>query len=388
MKNFNRRLFLKTSATGAAGMAFLANAKGTEAGSREKTANNDIIIRDLGKTGIKTPIVSMGCGRVDSPAVIKAALRIGINHFDTAYVYQKGNSEKILGETLKEYPRESYTVATKIKNPGTKEEFAKMFDESLERLQMDFVDILYLHSVKKREDVLDPDMIEALKEAKKSGKAKHIGVSTHRNEPEVIQAVIDSNFYEVVLTTLNFKQDHYQEIFEKMQLAKDKGIGFVAMKVMAGGFLDAEKIRKVNYKAALKWSLQNENVHTTIPSIVNLEQLQENASVLSDITLTQEELEDLDVASKETGLYCNGCKTCEDQCVKNLPIPDLMRSYMYAYGYHYSSKAKEVITNSNVAINPCRDCNQCTVQCVKGFNIAQRVTDVTKVLEISDELLA
>jgi predicted aldo/keto reductase-like oxidoreductase len=242
--------------------------------------------------------------------------------------------------------------------------------------------------VKKREDVLDPEMIEALKDAKTSGKARHIGVSTHRNEPEVIQAAIDSDFYEVVLTTLNFKQDHYQEIFEKMQLAKEKGIGFVAMKVMAGGFLDAEKLRKVNYKAALKWSLQDENIHTTIPSIVNLEQLQDNATVLSDITLTQKELEDLDIASKETGLYCNGCKTCEEQCTKNLPIPDLMRSYMYAYGYHYSSKAKEVITDSNVAINPCADCNQCTVECVKGFNIAQRVTDVTKVLEIPDELLA
>jgi predicted aldo/keto reductase-like oxidoreductase len=390
MKSINRRLFLKTSATSAAGMAFLSNARGSGEYDKksENFANENIIIRELGKTGIKTPVVSMGCGRVDSPAVIKAAMRLGINHFDTAHMYQKGNSETLLGKTLKDYPRDSFTIATKIKNPGTKEEFAKMFDESLKRLQMDFVDILYLHSVKKREDVLDPEMIEALKEAKESGKARHIGVSTHRNEPEVIQAAIDSNFYEVVLTTLNFKQDHYQEIFDKMSLAKEKGIGFIAMKVMAGGFLDAEKLRKVNYKAALKWSLQNENVHTTIPSIINLEQLQENASVLSDITLSPDELEDIDIASKETGLYCNGCRSCEEQCTKNLPIPDLMRSYMYAYGYHYSSKAKEVIASSNITYNPCSDCNQCTVQCVKDFNVAQRIKDVTKVLEIHDDLLA
>lgn len=390
MKNINRRLFLKTSTTGAAGMAFLTNTRGADL-TKESVGEHimeDIIIRDLGKTGIKTPVVSMGCGRVDSPAVIKAALRVGINHFDTAHGYQKGNSEKILGETLKEFPRDSYTIATKIKNPGTKEEFAKMFDESLERLQMDYVDILYLHSVKTRDDVLDPVMIESLKEAKKSGKAKHIGVSTHRNEPEVIQAVIDSNFYEIVLTSLNFKQDHYQEILEKMELAKEKGIGFVAMKVMAGGFLDREKLRKINYKAALKWALQNENVHTTIPSIINLEQLQDNATVLSDIKLSPEELNDLHMASKETGMFCNGCKACEEKCTKNLPVPDLMRSYMYAYGYHYSSKAKEVIEQSNIPNNPCSDCNQCTVQCVKGFDIAQRISDVSKVLEIPDELLA
>lgn len=390
MKQINRRFFLKTSATGAAGAAFLTKsiASNKPIDLAEAKLVDNILVRDLGKTGIQTPVVSMGCGRVDSPAVIKAALRVGINHFDTAYVYQKGNSEKILGETLKEFPRESFTIATKIKNPGTKEEFAEMFDESLKRLQMDYVDILYLHSVKSRDEVLDQEMMDALKAAKDSGKAKHIGVSTHRNEPEVIQAVIDSNFYEVVLTTLNFKQDHYQEIFEKMELAKEKGIGFVAMKVMAGGFLDKEKLRKVNYIAALKWALQNENVHTTIPSIINLEQLQENAAALSDIQLSAEEMKDLDMASKETGLFCSGCKSCEDQCVKNLPVPDLMRSYMYAFGYHYSSKAKDVIVQSNINSNPCFDCNQCTVQCIKGFDIASRITEVTKVLEIPDELLA
>ncbi len=235
---------------------------------------------------------------------------------------------------------------------------------------------------------MDPEMLDALKKAKSSGKAKHIGVSTHRNEPEVIQAAIDSNLYEVVLTSLNYKQDHHQEIFEKMELAKEKGIGFIAMKVMAGGYLDIEKIKHINFKAALKWTLQNENVHTAIPSILNLEQLQENAAVLTDIELTPEEMTDLKLASKETGLFCNGCQTCVSQCIKKLPIPDLMRSYMYAYGYHYSSKAKEVLMNLDITNDPCTDCNQCNVQCVKGFGIAQRIHDVSKVIQIPDELLA
>lgn len=390
MKTFNRRLFLKTSATGAAGMAILSKAKaGTDKMDKNIGSSlKDIIVRELGNTGIKIPIVSMGCGRVDSPAVIKAALRVGINHFDSANSYQKGNSEKILGETLKEFPRNSFIISTKIKNPGSKEEFSKLLDESLARLQMDYIDILYLHSVKTRDEALDPVMTEALKEAKQLGKAKHIGVSTHSNEPEVIQAAIDSNLYEVVLTSLNFKQDHFDDIFEKMELAKEKGIGFVAMKVMAGGFLDKEKQKPVNYKAALKWALQNENVHTTIPSILNLEQLQENASVLSDISLSADELDDLELASRETGLFCNGCRNCVSQCVKQLPIPDIMRSYMYAFGYHYSSKAKDVMLNSGITSNPCSDCNTCEVQCVKGFDITGRIHEVSSITTIADELLA
>ncbi len=127
MKTFNRRLFLRTSATGAAGMALLpaSKATGTTKNKNGHSIRKDIITRKLGKTGIITPVVSMGCGRVDSPAVIKAALRTGINHFDTAHVYQRGNSEKILGDTLKEFPRESFTLATKIKTRGLKKSLLK-----------------------------------------------------------------------------------------------------------------------------------------------------------------------------------------------------------------------------------------------------------------------
>ena len=386
MKPFNRRSFLKASATGAAGMALIPTVNG--ASSDQPIRKEKVIKRKLGNTGLDVAIVGMGCGRVDSPAVVKAALKMGINHFDTAHGYQRGNSEKTLGETLKEYPRDSFNIATKVKNPGTKEEFLEMLDLSLERLQMEYVDILYLHSVKKKEDVLDPVMIEALKEAKASGKAKHIGVSTHRNEVEVIQAAIDSEFYEVVLTTLNFKQEHAQEILDKIDEAAQKGIGIIAMKVMAGGFLDEEKQKPVNYKAALKWSLQNENVHTTIPSILNIEQLMENAEVLSDIKLSGDDMKSLELASAETGLYCNGCEECVRQCVKNLPIPDIMRSFMYAYGYNHSLKAKEVLSGLKVEENPCIDCNTCKVVCTKGFNVAQRISEVSKVVNIPDAFLA
>lgn len=389
MKALDRRNFLKKSATGVAGLAVVSSLKATEPTNASEYKNSKkVISRKLGNTGISIPVVSMGCGSVDSPSVIKGAMKLGINHFDTAYRYQKGNSEKILGETLADYPREEFTIATKLKSQDTKEKFHRMLDESLARLQMSYVDILYLHAISSREDALNPLMLEALKEAKAMGKTKHIGLSTHKNEPEVIQAAIDSNVYEVVLSAMNFKQEHFSLIQEKMKLANKKGIGFIAMKVMAGGFLDSEKQFPVNHTAALKWALKDSNVTTTIPSIVNLEHLQENASVLYDIDMSNEESNALLAANSFEGLFCNGCEKCVDECTKNLPIAELMRAYMYSYGYRESMKAKDLISELGSGNNPCSGCNECTVECTKNFNVAQKIKDISRLNDIPETFLA
>ncbi len=389
MKSLDRRNFLKKTATGAAGFAVASSLSASELSKLStKKKPEKVLTRTLGKTGIEIPVISMGCGSIDSPSVVKGAMKLGISHFDTAYRYQKGNSEKMLGETLSEYQRETFTVATKIKSQDTKEKFLSMLDESLERLQMSYVDILYLHAISSREDALEPVMLEALKEAKSLGKAKHLGLSTHKNEPEVIQAAIDSDVYEVVLTSVNFKQEHFPLIQEKMKLANKKGIGFIAMKVMAGGFLDSEKQSPVNHIAALKWALKDTNITTTIPSILNLEQLQENATVLHDTELTDDENKDLLAAANFEGLYCNGCEKCVDECRKNLPIAEMMRAYMYSFGYSESLKAKNLISELDKGNNPCSDCNACTVNCIKNFNVAQKIKEISQLNDIPENFLA
>jgi len=390
MASINRRNFLRTSAIGVTGAAITANVKASSANSAfsEKEEKKNIITRKLGNTGIVLPIISFGCGRVDSPALIKAALKIGINHFDTAHGYRKGNSEKLLGEVLKEYPRDSYTIATKVKPQETKEEFLKLLDVSLERLQTSYVDILYLHAVKERDVALQKEMVAALKAAKESGKTRHIGISTHRNEPEIIQAAIESNLYEVVLVATNFKQKDHAQIKEKIESAANKGIGIIGMKVMAGAFIDKDKTKPINCKAALKWVLQNENIHSTIPSMINLEQLQENSELLYDFTLTEEEKSDIEKAKLEAGLFCDGCERCIRNCPKNLNIPDFMRAYMYSYGYNEQLKAKELLLSQNAGENPCSDCTFCNVKCIKGFNVGQKIADVNRLISIPDQFLA
>jgi predicted aldo/keto reductase-like oxidoreductase len=253
---------------------------------------------------------------------------------------------------------------------------------------MDHVDILYLHAIKTRADALAPSMLEALQLARESGRARFVGVSTHKNEPEVIDAAIESGVYDVVLTSVNFKQDHYLEVKKAIERAARAGMGIVGMKTMAGGFLDKAKKQPLNCKAALKFVLQDENVCTTIPGITSFEQLAENASVNEDLTMSDEEKAGLVSGRLEGGLYCQGCEHCVAGCPKQLPIPDMMRAYMYTYGYRDLALAQNVFRTLGISGNPCDGCSSCGAQCVKGFNVAERIADVSRVSSIPAEFLS
>ncbi len=399
--SINRRKFLASSVLGAssvvAGATGLKSLEKNPDLTRKKTKK--IIYRTLGKTGIKLPVISMGVFRVDNPNLVKAALTEGIVHFDTANSYQQGRNEEMLGKILKDYPRDSFVIATKVKPSGeinktglysekaTEEDFMKKFDKSMERLGLDYVDILYHHAVSKREAVLHEPVLNAMKKIKASGRAKHLGVSTHKNEPEVIRAAIESGVYEVVLTSYNFKQNHIPEMNKAIKEAAKQGLGIVGMKNLAGGFLDKEKQKPVNAKAAMRWALQNTDVHTLIPGITNFEYLEEGVEVMTDIKMSSVEEDDLLAAANEQGMYCNACSTCVPQCKKNLPIPELMRAYMYTYGYREVKKAKDLLASLDLPGNACADCNDCTVSCVKEFAVADKIADVSRLLDVPEDFI-
>jgi predicted aldo/keto reductase-like oxidoreductase len=401
MNNFNRRQFLKSSILGTSG-AFLALptlAQDGRAGARAPGAEKKTITRRLGKTGIELPIVSFGVMRADNPALIPAAIKAGIKHFDTAHGYQRGRNEEMLGKILKEYPRDSFVLATKVEpadvnrdgtlgSDSTSQAFLETLDISLKRLDMDYVDILYVHGIVKRDAALFPAMLEAVQTAKRTGKAKFVGMSTHKNEPEVIQAAIDSGVYDVVLTSVNSKQNHYPEVKRAIANAAKAGIGIIAMKPMAGGFHDRERKKPINCKAALKFVLQDENITTAIPGITNFDHLAMNASVNQDLTLTEEERADLAEGKSQSGLYCQACEQCVPNCPKGLPIPEIMRAYMYTYGYGQPEMAHYLLTSLDLPENPCGECSRCTAVCVKGFNLAERITDVSRLTKVPVEFLS
>lgn len=389
MGTINRRFFMKSSALGASAAVFSYSSLDSLVKRFDTSGKpaKKVITRRLGKTGIELPIVSMGVMRADNPALVRAALGAGLRHLDTAHGYMQGNNESMLGDVLKDYPRDSFVISTKIP-VDDKEGFLEKLNLSLKRLRMEYVDILYLHGATSRQDALTPAMLDCLLRAKKSGKARHVGVSTHKNEPEVLRAALESGVYEVVLTSVNYKQDHYPEVKRAIGDAASGGLGIIGMKTMAGGFHDKERTKPVNCKAALKWVLQDPNLTTTIPGITTFEMLAENSAVNEDITLTEKEKADLAFASPGGGLYCQACRHCTPDCTKRLPIPEIMRAYMYTYGYGNPRLAQDLLLGLGMDRNPCAGCLGCRVNCPKGFAVAERIEDVVRLVDVPSEFLA
>jgi len=398
--NKDRRNFIKKGVAGLAGAVVLPSVlRGEKKESTKK--EKKLVFRKLGKTGLQLPVVSMGVMNADNPELVRAALDAGILHLDTAHGYQRGRNEEMIGKVIKDRPRDSYVIATKV--PGdhldrktglfTKETKAEPFIEkfhiSLKRLGLEYVDIFYLHSVVRRDAALFEPLLSAMVKLKKEGKIRFIGVSTHRNEPEVLRAAADSKVYDVVLTAYNFLQPHLAEVKKAIVYAVSKGLGIVAMKTQGGTLWDRERMHPINMKATLKWALQNKNIHTAIPGFTTFDQLKMDISIMEDLTLTPQETEDLKLGEKlsMSGLYCAQCRKCLTQCRGNLDIPTIMRSYMYAYGHKNPAKAKETLRAVNLSGLSCQDCNTCDITCTMGFDIRNRVMDITRIKDVPGEFL-
>jgi aryl-alcohol dehydrogenase-like predicted oxidoreductase len=341
----------------------------------------------------------MGVMRADNPNLVKAALDKGIQHLDTAHTYQGGRNEEMLGEVLKDYPRDSYTIATKIHPTGqdrrtglynedefTQEGYMEMFNLSMKRLGLDYVDILFHHGVSSLEGMMFEPLVDIMNKIKQSGRARFLGVSTHSNEAKVLETAAECGFIDVVLTAYNFTQN-----VEEMNAAIDKaagaGLGIIAMKTMAGGYFDRERKRQVNAQAALKWVLQNPNVHTSIPGFTAFDHLEDSFAIMENPELTEEEKSYIEENKNIASLYCVGCQRCLSKCRKNLPVPDFMRAYMYTYGYSNLEKAYDLLTDLDLSNDPCSGCNTCTVTCTKKFDVAARIKDVSRLIDVPREFI-
>jgi len=391
-KSVNRRDFLKLSATVGAGALIVP---GTTAATiaKEDPKSEKIPLRTLGRTGIKLPILSMGVMRADNPNVLRAAYNNGLFHFDTAHGYQNGRNEEMVGTFFQGKPRDTYFIATKAHcdyplKENYEQDINEKLDLSLKRLKMDYVDIFYAHAFTTADEVVDKRIIAALEKIKADGKARFIGFSTHAHKPEQINAAVDAGIYDVILVSYNFKLKNLKETEEAITRAADAGIGIVAMKTMAGGTEDADGKKKIDAQACLKWAWNNKNITTAIPGFTNYDELDECLAAAHSPQLTTSEQEYLaGLCDKET-LFCQQCETCKDQCPNDLPIPDIMRAYMYAYGYKYSQLSKETLADLNLSTDACAGCDTCQVNCPSGFDVSKKIAAITPVLQIPNEFLS
>jgi len=400
----SRRDFLTKGMAGFAGISLLPYLlKGRSQANEEiKNVNKKkIVYRTLGRTGIKLPIVSISAYSLD---IARAALDAGIIYFDTAHRYGGGADEARVGEVLQGRPRESFVLTTKIyglrdKRTGLlpknlsaaqfRADFRQRLDGSFKNLKQDYLDILFLHGVDNPKFAGVQIVKDVMLELKEEGKTRFLGITFHHKEVPLIHAAVEQKIYDVIMTSYNFRQPHREEVKKAIAYAANAGLGVVAMKTIAGAYWDKERKYPINTKAALKWVLQNENVHTIIPGIETFDQLELDMSVMEDLTLTPQEQEDLKFGQKTSmpGLYCAQCGRCRLQCRYNLDIPTMMRSYMYAYGYKNPAKARETLQLLDLSNLACNRCPTCSVQCTMGFDVRDKITDIARIKHIPTEFL-
>jgi len=398
-KLIDRRDFMKSTLAGFGGLFVLppVNWKQEIRVVETKEKERKFVYRTLGKTGLKLPVINMGVMNSDNPNLIRAALDSGMVLLDTAHGYMGGRNEETIGGVIKGRPRDSFAIGSKVGLPqdrttglyaggATTEEFLRKLDISLKRLGLDYVEILYHHGVSRRESTLFEPVLKAMEMAKKEGKIRFAGISTHTNEPEVIHAAVDSKFYDVILTSYNYQQKHVAEVRQAIARAAQAGLGIVGMKAIRGGHRQPPSAK--NTAAALKWVLQDPNVHTVVPGFTTFEEMKIDLAVMEDLTLTDSEKKDLQKEASIPGSYCQGCRQCLSQCPEKLPIPDLMRAYMYTYDYRNLALAQDVVVSLGLPVRVCEDCSSCSVKCSSGFNVSAKIRDVARLRDVTSEFIA
>ena len=365
----SRRLFL-------AGALALPAAPAAESPLRKKK---------LGRTGLEVTTVSYGTMITSDASVIERAADIGINYFDTARGYQSGNCERMVGAALKSR-RKNVFLSTKS-NKEDKEGSLAELETSLRELQTDYVDIWYLHAKSRASQITD-ERLEAQRIAKQKGMVRFTGVSTHGGFADIIPAAIKSGAFDVILSSYNFTMG--VEIDPYLAQAKQAGLGVVAMKVMAGGFRRAKPGDRLYqtfkkdgaFPAALRWALRSPHIDTTIPSITDHDQLEENFRCMGAAFTAADEQTLALQRELIRPLYCHACGVCVDSCRHNLPVPDLLRYVMYAEGYGEFPLAREHYRALPAAVQQvrCEDCVRCTVRCPNGVAVAARLSRAQEML--------
>lgn len=401
MKNNNRREFLKKSIIGISGAALIPGAiKGNTLSGMSNNPVPELPVRILGRTGIKTPLISMGAAEATEPSFVRAGYEAGIKIFFSATYYGEGKNEKLVGDGLKGLPRDSFVVGTAVPPDGFDNRtgtFKQAFDadayvkkalESLARFGLDYVDFFLFPYAGKRETVLNEGVLKAMEQLKKQGKTRFVGIASHSDTVEALNSAAESGVYDVAMIGYNFKTKDIDTMNAAIAKAAKTGMGIVAMKTTAGASRDKNG-PAFKSDAALKWVLQNENIASIVSGMSTLEQLQKNLAMIKNLKMSDQDMKDLNLAAidSETGLYCQQCRQCIPQCPNNLDIPTIMRSYMYAYGYKNTSQAWHNLADADLSGRPCEACPTCNVKCLSRFDVRQKIMDIARLRDVPEEFL-
>lgn len=419
-RGFIGSAFAAAASLGIAGRNRLFSASAEDIAEKPKIKE----YRTLGRTGFKVSDISFGTGNLNEPSLLEAALDMGINYIDTAEHYGSGNSEKTIGEVMKNRDRKSVFITTKLNFFMGKSH--KVLKERtircLERLQLDYVDCLMIHMTPSAEQLKHEPYHEVIRELKAEGKVRFTGLSNHGTEhklaggskdpmEKVVLAAAEDGRFDVVLFVYNFIQREQGE--KILKACKEKNMGTTLMKTNPvkfysemKAFLDQAKERgrkihestwklldeykvhvakaeefkeKYNLKseaqvrdAAIKFCLNNPDVHAVCPTIDNFEEL-ENYVALSGQRLEPMEKDMLaDYEDVHGKFYCrHACGACESSCPYGVPINTIMR-----YDHYFRAQRREKHALAKYAdlrgenAGSCTDCTgYCERSCTYGVPI-------------------
>ena len=355
--------------------------------------------RKLGKTGLEVSAIGLGCAQLSSSRtdyamqVVYRALEMGVNYFDTARSYW--DSEIKLGLGLKGQ-RESVYISSKT-GAKTRDEAWQQIQESLERLQTDYLDNYHLHSLEQGEDMESRlgagGALEALVEARQQGLVRHIGCTAHTSR--TLLEAFERFDFEIISIPMNIVER--EPLHELIPFCLEKGVGVTIMKPVATGLLPAP--------LALKWLL-NQPIATAIPGASTVAEVEEDSLIghLEDITLTdKEERKVARWADELEHVRCRVCGVCEP-CPVGIPIAFTLYSEMVYE--HYRTMGSETFAafpwsldmvkqdseqrlNLIKQIESCDNCGLCEERCPYGLPVVrmlkETVPSMRDMLRIWDE---
>ena len=325
----------------------------------------------LGRTGLKCAAVSFGgipiqrSDAANTKAVVDALERHGMNYIDTARGYTV--SEEYLGAAL-EGRRDKFILATKSMVRDY-EGMKRDIGVSLANLRTDYIDVYQLHNLplKDFDQVFGPQgAYRALAEAKAEGKIGHIGVTAHI--VDALGKIVEeySDRIETVMFPYNIVENQGEDV---LRLAREKGMGTIAMKPLAGGNLD-------DWRLALRYVAASDAIDISIPGMGSVEEVERNAAVDLSAPLSPEELERCKAVRRELGTrFCRRCGYCAP-CTVGIDIPSNFLMVNYLRKYDLADWAKTRYQGLAHHAGECIGCGACESRCPYELPIREMLKDV------------
>ena len=350
-------------------------------------------------------------GSIDIHQVCEMADRFiaaGGTYFDTAFVYDGGDSEKAFKAAVADrYPRDAYTLATKLHATmgATDEKSARQeFTTSLERTGAGYFDFYLLHALGKGNiDSYDAyGLWDFVKEAKEKGLIKHYGFSFH-DTPEFLDELLTKHpDVEFVQLQINYADMEAANVQSRgcYEVARKHGKPIVVMEPVKGGTLAQPPERVTNIlKAsapdaspaswAIRYIASMEGIMVVLSGMSNIAQMEDNVSYMKDFQPLSEEEQAVVKKAQEAlasveQIPCTSCRYCTPGCPMQINIPGVfsaMNSYLMYDNLEDAKRTYGWRTSEGGKASDCIGCGQCEGECPQHITIIDWLARSAQTLE-------